>query len=183
MDFYDILHTHESGLKIIPASIYPGHLFRKAVTPYRLKSLLKDIYSVILIDSPPGLGKEVFFVLKACEEVIVVTNPDVPSVNDAMRVITAARELRKDPISIVVNRVNDKYELKAEEIEVICGAPVMGEIPEDKMVKKSLFEKTPVVRYSPNSPAAVAFKKIAAELLDINYRPPRFLKLRRIINK
>jgi len=180
---YDIIHTHHSGLKIIPTSMYPSHLFKKTVTPYRLKSLLKDIYSLILIDSPPGLGKEVFFVLKACDEVLVVTNPDIPSVTDAMRVISAARELKKDPINIVVNRVKDDYELKPEEIEMMCDAPVIGEIPEDKMIKRSLFEKTPLIHYSPHSPAAVAFKKIAANILGIDYKPPSLLRLRRIFRK
>jgi septum site-determining protein MinD len=181
IEIKDAVYTHQSGLKVIPASISLSYL-NKNPSPYRLKSLLSDLNGVILIDSPPGLGKEVFLALKAATDVLVVTNPEIPAVTDALKVIKVSRELGKEPMGIVVNRAKDSYELRPEEIEAMCEAPVIGKIPEDKLVKKSLFNKTPIVFDSPHSHASLAFRKIAATLVGEDYKAPRTAFLRRMFN-
>jgi septum site-determining protein MinD len=171
------IYTHPSGLKLIPASISLNYL-NKVPTPYRLKSLLNDLRGLILVDSPPGLRDDSMLVLKASDEILVLTNPEIPAVTDALKVIKVAREMGKEPMGIVLNRVKDKYELKPKEIEGMCDIPVIGVIPEDKNVKKSLFEKTPVIKYRPSSPASLAFRKVAANLIGQEYFSPRFPRLR-----
>ncbi len=178
----DAVYTHQSGLKVLPASISLNYL-NKNPSPYRLKSLLSDLDGTVVIDSPPGLGKEVFLVLKACTDVLVITNPEIPAVTDALKVIRVARELKKEPMGIIVNRVKDSYELRSAEIEAMCEAPVIGTIPEDRSVKRSLFEKTPVMTHRPYSAASVAIKKIAANLIGETYSPPKFVKLRNLVTR
>ena len=172
------IYTHPSGLKIIPASISLNYL-NKVPTPYRLKSLLNDLRGLILIDSPPGLRDDSMLVLKASDEILVITNPEIPAVTDALKIIRVAREMGKEPMGIVLNRVKDRYELKPKEIEGMCDCPVIGTIPEDRNVKRSLFEKTPVIKYKPFSPASIAFRKIAANMVGQEYYSPRLLRLRR----
>ena len=70
------IYTHPSGLRVVPASISLNFL-NKNPTPYRLKSVLSDLNGIILIDSPPGLRGDALLVLKACDELVVVTNPAV----------------------------------------------------------------------------------------------------------
>ncbi|HDD72617.1 MAG TPA: septum site-determining protein MinD [Candidatus Aenigmarchaeota archaeon] len=176
------IYTHPSGLKVVPASISLNFL-NKVPNPYRLKSVLNDLRGLILIDSPPGLRDDALLVLRSADDVIVITNPEIPAVTDALKVIRVSRELGKEPLGIVLNRVKDSFELKQDEIESMCDCPVIGKIPEDVQVKKSLFEKTPVVAYRPYSPASIAFRKIAASLIGQEYTPPSFLFLRRIFGK
>lgn len=171
------IYTHPSGLKVIPASISLNYL-NKVPTPYRLKSLLNDLRGLILIDSPPGLRDDSMLVLKASDDILVITNPEIPAVTDALKVIKVSREMGKEPMGIVLNRMKEKYELKPNEIESMCDLPVIGMIPEDRHVKRSLFEKTPVVKHKPYSPASLAFRKIAANLIGQEYVPPRFAKLK-----
>jgi len=178
----EAVYTHQSGLKVLPASISLSYL-HKNPNPYRLKSLLSDLGGIVIIDAPPGLGKEVFLVLKACTDVIVVTNPEIPAVTDALKVIRVSRELKKEPMGIIVNRIKDSYELRPSEIEAMCEAPVIGTIPEDKTVKRSLFEKMPAMTHRPYSPISVAVKKIAANIIGEEYRPPKFLKLRNLVTR
>lgn len=178
----DTIYTHPSGLKVVPASVSLSYL-NKNPSPYRLKSLLSDLKGLVLIDSPPGIGKEVFLSIKASDEIIVVTNPEIPAVTDALKVIKVAREWKKEPIGIVVNRTKDSYELRPDEIEAMCEAPVIGMIPEDNHVKRSMFERTPLVNYKPYSPASIAFKKIASNLIGEEYTPPRFHKIRNMLNR
>jgi len=56
-----------------------------------------------------------------------------------------------------------------KDIENILDVPVMGIIPEDRAVKFAVANKEPVVHNYPKSPAAVQYKKLAAELLNIKY--------------
>jgi septum site-determining protein MinD len=188
INILDTIYTHSSGLKVVPASISLSHL-HKNFSPFRLKNLLIDLGSstnlegLILIDSPPGLEKGLYLALKACDEFIVITNPEIPAVTDALKVIKVAKEFGKEARGIVINRVRDAYELKPKEIEEMCEAHVIGQIPEDKLIKKSIFEKTPLVSYKPYSKASIAFKKIAANLVGEEYKPPRFLKLKRIFRR
>ena len=179
IELENTIYTHPSGLKVIPSSISMAYI-RTSPSPYRMKNLLSELDGFVMIDSPPGLGKEAFMVLKSCDEVLVVTNPELPAVTDAMKIIQVARELRRDVRGIVVNRVKGRHELRTEEIEEMCDARVIGKIPEERRIKKSLFDKTPIVQMSPHCPASVAFRKIAAGLAGMNYQPPRMLMLRRI---
>ena len=39
------------------------------------------------MDTPPGLGKDTMAILKAADEVIIVTHPELPSVSDALKTI------------------------------------------------------------------------------------------------
>lgn len=176
------IYTHPSGLKLIPTSVSMNYLNR-VPTPYRLKSLLSDLRGLVLIDSAPGLRDDSLLVLKASDDILVITNPEIPAVTDALKTIKLAREMGKEPMGIVVNRIRDSYELKPEEIEGMCDVPVIGIIPEDSNVKKSMFEKVPLVKYSPYSPASIAFRKIASNLIGQEYYPPRFLRLKRLFSK
>ncbi len=171
------IYTHPSGFKVIPASISLDYL-SKNPTPYRLKSVLSDLNGIVLIDSPPGLREDALLVLKACDELLIVTNPEIPAVTDALKVIKVAREMGKEPLGIVVNRVKDKFELTTEEIEEMTDLKVIGRIPEDKNIKRSMFEKTPIVHLKPHSKSAIEFNKLAAALIGAEYSPPgRFRRL------
>ena len=176
------IYTHPSGLRVVPASVSLNYL-TKNPTPYRLKSVLSDLSGIILIDSPPGLRDDALLVLKACDEIIIITNPEIPAVTDALKVIKVCREMGKEPLGIVVNRVRDKFELTTQEIEEMCDLSVIGRIPEDREVKRSMFEKTPVVSLKPHSKAAVEFKRIAAALIGEEYSPPGMLALRRLLSR
>ncbi len=179
IDLENTIYTHPSGLKVIPSSISMAYI-RTNPSPYRMRNLLRDLSGFVLIDSPPGLGRGAFMVLKSCDEVVVITNPELPAVTDAMKIIQLARELKKDVRGVVVNRVRGRHELMPGEIEEMCDARVIGTVPEDRRIRRSLFDKNPLVQMSPFCPASVAFRKIAAGMAGVNYEPPRLLMLRRL---
>jgi septum site-determining protein MinD len=47
--------------------------------------------------------------------------------------------------------------------------PVIGTIPEDPEVRKSIHSKGPVVYRKPNSPAAIAFRNLAANIAGLEF--------------
>ncbi len=162
----DAIFYHRSGLKILPASISLSAL--KDINLRRFEEIfrmLKGRTEYVLVDSSPGLGKETQSVIEHSDEVLVVLNPELPAITDALKVVKLAESLGTEITGVVVNKVrNDPHELKTEEIEEILDYPVIGVVPEDKNVHISILKKTPIVFSHPRSKAARKFKEIASTI-------------------
>ena len=180
-NIYEAIHTHESGLKIIPSSL-------SVVNSNFLD--LKDIFhhpylhsSLVIVDSPPGFEKNSIEIMGACTETIVVTTPEIPSIVNAMKMLRMSMELGARPIGIIVNMYDkgDPNQIDPKDIESVCEIPVIGVVPYDKSVKKSIFKRTPTVFMSPYSNASVEFKKIAARVGGYDYKQEKLLPLKRLI--
>lgn len=132
-----------------------------------LLSPLRRRYKLILLDSAPGIGSEVVAAMKACNEIIIVTNPYVPTIASTLKTFRAAERYKVPILGVVVNRVaGEPFELPLNEIKRALGWPVIGVIPEDKRVRESTAAGIPVVRYSPRCKASRQFNSLAAFLLD-----------------
>ncbi|MBC8500275.1 MAG: P-loop NTPase [Nanoarchaeota archaeon] len=164
--FSDAVHVHASGLKIIPTLTDLNDL--KTLKSDKLKKAISDMQNFsefIIIDSGGGFSDEVIASLEACDEIVVVTNPEETAVDVAKKTISVAEELGKDVLGVVVNKVrNKKYELSEEEIVNVLGYPVIGQIPFDKAVKHSLRLNHPTVYSHPRSKASKRFNNLAKYL-------------------
>src|SRR3989344_4915487 len=154
------IYLHKTGAKIIPGSISVESL--KRVRPEFLKQKLNNLNADFLIlDSAAGLGKEALASLEACDEVLVLVNPEMPSVADALKLIKLAEELDKEIIGVVVSRKRGKLEMKISSIESLLGYPIIGVIPEDECIKKALVREDSVFNLYPNSDSGKAYNKLA----------------------
>jgi septum site-determining protein MinD len=158
------IHLHKSGLKIIPGSISVHSL--KKVRPEFLKQKINNLDSdFVIMDSSAGLGRESLAALEACDEVLVLVNPELPSVADALKLIKIAEDLKKEIIGVVVCRKRGKLEMKMDAIEdLLDNKPIIGVIPEDEHVKKALVREESVFSLYPNSHAGKAYNKLAHHL-------------------
>jgi len=173
------IYMHQTGLKFIPSSI-DLELLDADVSKMRLA--LNKLDATIIVDSPAGLDKGAVSILDACDEVIIITNPEMPTVANGAKIARMARDMKKNIFGVVITRVkNNGWELTPEDVETMCEAPVIGIVPEDMNVKRSIFEKVPVVSNVPYSPASVEYKKIAARLLGKTYEPPKHLALKKLL--
>ncbi len=181
-NIYKSIYTHKSGLMVIPSSLSMKTVGGMSKNAKKLKNALNKLTGNILLDCPPGLTEEALSIIDIADDVIVVTNPDLASITDAVKVIKIVRDKGKNLLGLVVNRIHeDKYELKPAEIEIMCEAPIIGKIPESDLVRKSIFEETPILRYKPYSDVSIAFKKLAANILGIKYKPPKMLFIKRLL--
>ena len=174
----EAIYIHPSGIRIIPAPLYA-----KEIESWKLKEVLSAPFiseNYVLLDSPPGLEKNVFDVIDACNSALIITTPDIPAVTDAIKIV---RELKERNIAIrgVVVNMNDGRGIDAEEIEEALELPVLSTIPFDKEVRKSLLARQPLVSYNPYSPAAVEIKKLACLIAGEEYKGERFLLLKRLL--
>lgn len=171
----DIIYYHPYGFKIIPASLSIHNLTGANIDKLQdliLKLLGKTEF--ILVDSAPSLGKEALVSLEISDEILLLTNPNLPSVLDALKVAKIAEKLDKIILGVVVNRTNRKSnELSSAEVEEITNYPVINEIPEDINVSHALTTKTIVVDYNPKSPAATEIRALGHYLVGKEFKYPK----------
>lgn len=167
----EAIYTHSSGLRILPA-VSSMHDLR-SMKFEKLKYVLDDLREhadVILMDSSAGLGKEAMTALEACDEVLIITNPELSAVMDAQKTIELAHEMGKTILGVVLTKVrNDKHEMKVDEVEKLLDLPVIGVVPFDEAVRKAQRMKSPVTHSHPRSKASKSYEKLAAMLLGEKY--------------
>lgn len=163
----EAVYVHSSGIKILPGSIAIKDL--SDIYPESLKMAFTDLKKnseLILVDNAPGLGREVVASMKNSDEILIVTNPDLASATDALRTVKLAQNLKVPVRGIVLTRVGvSKSELSMHEIETIIGKKVISIIPEDESLKIATRQKAPIINLYPNSKSALAYKKLAADIL------------------
>jgi septum site-determining protein MinD len=160
------MYPHELGFKVIPGSMSIEDV--QGVDVGKLPEVTLSLLGksdFVIFDSAAGLGREALSAIAAADEILVITNPDLPSVTDALKTVKIAESLNKKILGVVVNKVRKKgYELTREEVSEMIDYPVLVEIPEDKNVAKSIAAKQPVVNFEPDSPAAIEIRKLAGFL-------------------
>lgn len=168
----DSVYMHSSGLKFLPGSIS----FEDAslADTRGMPQLLLDLYGVadiVLVDSPAGIGNEVRDVIRASDEILVVTNPTIPAVTDALKAVNTARENNTKIYGVVVSRAGGDDNISKEGVSSILSVPALEQIPEDNNIQKSLLLKQPVVFSHPDSSSSTAYKKLAAGILGQQFSP------------
>lgn len=161
-------YYHPTGFKVIPASIAVDDL--RDVDVGRLPEVTLNLLGradYVLIDCAAGLGREAVSAITAADELLIITNPEMPSVADALKTIKVAEDLGKKIIGVVVNRRHGRaFELTSDEVVEILGLPIIAEIPEDRNMTISISLKSPLVEFLPHSPASVEIRRLAHFLCD-----------------
>lgn len=174
----DAIYEHESGMKVILSSLSVKEL-RKPSNNGKLKDIgkrLKKLADFIIFDSAAGLGDEALAALEAADDIIIVTNPEIPAVTDALKTAKVVESLGKEVKGVIVTRVGGRRkEMPISNIRDMLELPILGVVPEDKNVPKSVNMKDALVNVYPKSKAARAYKKLAAKLIGKNdYREEGF---------
>ncbi len=136
-----------------------------------------SFYDYIILDSAPGLGREALAVFQACEEIIFVTTPTIPTLTDMTRCAEVASQIGHKKFYMVLNMIRNKqYELTALDAGNIFKSPILGSIPFDDTVMDSTSLGNPYLIYKPNSRVSENYMQIAANLAGIKYEKPSKLK-------
>jgi septum site-determining protein MinD len=165
-DIEDAIYEHHSGTKIVPSS-----LSIKELTKFNVKKLpevtrrLAELCDYVIVDSAAGFGEEVMAVIDLADEIIIVTNPEMPAVTDALKAVKVAREMGKEINGVIVTRHSDmKYEMPLSSIKSMLEAQIIGVIPEDKAVKEALNLRDAVCHTHPKSRVSRKYLEIARKV-------------------
>jgi septum site-determining protein MinD len=165
------VYEHESGLKIIPSSLSVKELGN--LKPERLKDYKKDFLDIseyVIIDCAAGLGCEALAAIDIADEVVIVTNPEMPAITDALKTIKVAEQKKKPVSGVIMTRVKkNDVEIQPDTVKEMLEIPVLGMIPEDLDVQRALNSKDAIVHVFPKSKPSRAYKEIAAKLVGVEY--------------
>ncbi len=169
----DAIYEHETGTKIMPASLALTDIKKINTQKFsEISKKLKKITNHVLIDCAAGLGEEVYSSIKACDEVIIIANPEMSSVTDALKTIKLAEEMNKPVKGMIITRYRGKKtDMSIPNIKEMLEIPVLGIIPEDEAVKESQLIKNPVIISHPKSKASRGYMIASRKMLGHNVNP------------
>ncbi len=171
----DAIYEHESGTKIMPASLSLKETekinYRRLVD---IAKKLKKISNHIIMDSAAGLGEEARSAMYAADEIIIITNPEMSAVTDALKTIKLAEELNRPIKGVIITRYQGKkVDMPISNIKDMLEVPILGIIPEDDAIKESHVMKNSVIYTHPKSHAARTYFNTSRRILgeDIKLDP------------
>jgi septum site-determining protein MinD len=139
-----------------------------------MSELRAQAFDYIVCDSPAGIEKGAQMAMYFADEAIVVANPEVSSVRDADRVIgllSAKTSRAEDGKAIKTHLLLTRYApsqvkkgemLSVDDVLELLGIPLLGVIPESKVVLLSSNKGTPAILDETN--------EVAQAYLDVVYR-------------
>jgi len=170
-DAFEAVYEHESGMKIMPSSLSIKELSKLKIEKIKdFKEDFKKISEYIIVDSSAGLGNESLSLIHMADELIIVTNPEMPALTDALKTIKIAEQMKKTILGVIVTRVRkNDFEMQPDIVKEMLEIPILGMIPEDVNMQRALGMKDAIIHTHPKSNASRAYKEIAAKLLNVEY--------------
>lgn len=164
-----IKDKRSNNLFILPASQTRD---KESLNKIRLEEIineLKNKFDYIVCDSPAGIEKGALMAMHFSDKAIVVTNPEISSVRDSDRILGVLASKTKKATEYdsnidatllitryVPKRVMQGEMLSIEDIKEILCIPLIGVIPESKLILQASNAGIPVTAYQ-NSIAGQAY--------------------------
>lgn len=174
----EAVYKHESGIKIVLSSLSIKELNNiKYENLENMGKQLKKLTDHVILDSSAGVGREVESVINAADEIILVTQAEIPAITDALKVVKLAEQLKKRIKGFIITRhKGKKTEVPLDNIKDILEVPYLGTVPEDKNIQLSLSQRDAIVHTHPRSKASKAYKNIARKILGRETKTSPFYK-------
>ncbi|PKQ37946.1 MAG: hypothetical protein CVT59_05005 [Actinobacteria bacterium HGW-Actinobacteria-1] len=161
------LTTHASGLQVLLAPVHPEDA--EAVTVSRISAvvgLLRDMADVVVIDTAAALDDAVLAAIDNSDSVYAVATMDVASIKNVRVSLQKLAQMGYDHdlTKLVINRADSKVWLDPGEAQRSIDAPLVAEVPSDRLVPRSVNRGVPVVLDSPKSGVARALTALAKRI-------------------
>ena len=156
-------YQHESGVIFIPgdASLKALPLAHTKKFKAALKSL-QGKSEFVIVDFPSGLEPEKLSLLDGMDELIIVTNPEIPAITHALKTISLADEKNITVLGVVLNRVKgNSFEIHEKNVEALLGKSLLVVLPEHEDISKAQKERQPLVWTYPNSVLVPQYTQLA----------------------
>jgi septum site-determining protein MinD len=162
----EAIYDGPAGLKVVPSGL--SLIGFQNSNPEKLKEVMSTItegMDFVLIDAPAGISADGLIPLAVADKVILVVNPELSSMADAMKTKAMTEMLGGSVEGVILNRAElERTEISSNKISELLGAKILEIIPEDANVRRSAAFKVPIVLHAPKSPASIAFSRLASLL-------------------
>jgi flagellar biosynthesis protein FlhG len=173
----EIVVEGPAGVRLIPAASDVPELAE--LDDYRRECLLRGVGTLdgeadlVIMDTASGVTRDVLALCLDADDVIVMTTPEMPAFADAYGLIKVlhAQGIRQAPHLVVSQATGaEEAEETAHRIRLVARRFLhlelqsWGVIPEDPAIPRAVRRQEPVVTAFPQSPAAAAYRALAARL-------------------
>ena len=137
---------------------------------------LREVFDWVICDSPAGIERGAMLAMRHADVAVVVTNPEVSSVRDSDRIIgmldsRTSRAERGDPIKkhVLITRYDAARAARGEMLSIddvleILSLPLIGIVPESRLILQASNVGSPITLAEPDSAAARAYRDAARRL-------------------
>ncbi|WP_181686335.1 MinD/ParA family ATP-binding protein [Halorhabdus salina] len=145
-------------------TVVPGEQSLEAFAdadPAKLNKVIRTLinaYDAVLIDTGAGLSHEATVPLGLADSVVLVTTPDSVAIGDANKTADLAARVDGKVIGSILTRATGPEDIKAVAAEI--QHDMLAVIPDDP----EATTREPHVINAPDSPAAAAYRRLAASL-------------------
>jgi chromosome partitioning protein len=179
-----VLRSINDRLVLVPAGSdlngIDAHIGDAPDRPFRLRNILmrsRVPADIILIDTPPVLGTLMLNGLTAAQELLIPVQSQYLAMRGVRGVLEAVAQVHKHLnaelnllglVATMYKTGSDHAREVLDELKAVFGEKVFETVIEDDdVIASAPVAQKPVIAYSPNSPAAHSFRRLAQEVLHV----------------
>jgi len=126
---------------------------------------LRDRFDYVLLDVGAGVSHETVLPLGLADSTLLVSTTEPASIQDAAKTKDLVGRAGGQVRGVVATRTRPDDPVSPTAVAEEVGDDLLVAVPEDGMVRESVHAGTPLVVHDPKSPAAQAYRYLAARLL------------------
>jgi pilus assembly protein CpaE len=165
------LIPHRSGVRVVVA---PPHLdMADAIRPEHLKKLVERLAELdegyVVVDAWSSLDDCTLSILDNCQQLIVITTPQVTAMRDVHRFLEVHELLgyNRSKIQLVLNHCYHRSQVDVKELERALGYTIVQEVAyTPNQVTASLNRGVPLVQEYESSAAARSIMQLAEHIVE-----------------
>lgn len=161
---------HSSGMSVLCAP--KSSEYAEFVTPAhieRIIDIMRPYYEYIIVDLPSAFNDAVITACENCEEIFLVYNNEILSLNNAKVCYTILDQLhQRDKIRFILNRI-EKSLIKPEDFTEMFGTDMFAQIPADYSAALTSVNKGMAVTVAqPKSALAKGIGELAEKIIEVH---------------
>jgi pilus assembly protein CpaE len=164
----ELVTRHKSGLDIMAAAEqFDRPNAQDAGAIEELLRVLAKMYDHIVVDAGNTINASAVAALYAADTVFLVTNPDVPSIRNAQRLVDRVRQLGagSERVKVLLNRASDQQVIAQKQIETALGYGIHQIFSSDYRVVSTALNSGVPLALTNNSDLAGQFDSFTRRLL------------------
>jgi pilus assembly protein CpaE len=159
------LMPHSSGIRALLAPTRPDQASTVTVEFLRnVYGALREVYDVVVVDTPPGFVPEVIASIDSSTSVCMVGMLDALSLKNTKLGLETLDLMgyRSDRVTLVLNRADTRVGITRDDVEAIVGRRPDIFVPSNRDIPRAVNDGLAIVEVDRKSEAARAFRSLAA---------------------
>ena len=155
---------HSEHLDALLAPVEPGVAENvSAALVSELITVLKQVYDVVVIDTPAAFSDQALAAFDATDHFLLVATLDVPAIKNLKLTLEMLQLLgySREHWHVVLNRADAKVGLSVDDVQKMLNLPIAVQIPSSRAVPASINRGVPLVLDAPGHAVSEAVRKLA----------------------